>query len=274
MANTFNAMEIDPSHAAHASSAPSQHTLDIPRPTELPPGDLITLDVDGRKFRTRKSTLQNCGYFSGILSGRFAIELLPDGSLPVDADPDVFPTLLNYLRTPSTYPLLWTQEKGFDYVGYNKLLAVADFFGLEDLKQWIQKKTYLKAITTYHRVHVGPAYTGNWFDTVPFQIESWPSKDPRNLSNIEILQSFVVGVPSQGRFLCNSRNPDHFTAEDCLDEGQECIPDADNLTYYNFEKLEKSIANVVRCVVYNGEVCLRGYTEEVKHTSEHGISSP
>jgi hypothetical protein len=40
--------------------------------------------------------------------------LLPDGSLPIDADPEIWPTLFTYIKRPTVFPLLWTRKKGFD----------------------------------------------------------------------------------------------------------------------------------------------------------------
>ncbi|KAI4934223.1 hypothetical protein J4E85_002079 [Alternaria conjuncta] len=137
-------MEIDASnasHSSHAARAPQQ--LALPRDAPIPDGNFVALDVDGRKYRIRKSDLMSVPYFDALLGGNWAgIDLLPDGSLPIDTDPEIWPILFTYIKRPSTYPLLWTREKGFDYVGYNKLLSEAKFLGLEDLEQWILSKRY------------------------------------------------------------------------------------------------------------------------------------
>jgi hypothetical protein len=148
-------MDRDPSHPPTAAPAPPN--LAIPQPAELPATDHIILDVGGRKFRSRKTTLQGVPYFESLFSGRWTVELLPDGSLPIDSDPDVFTILMEYIRRPAVYPLLWTREKGFDYMAYNKLMAEADYFGLTDLKDWIQQRQFMKAVKTTLKMEIHPA---------------------------------------------------------------------------------------------------------------------
>lgn len=92
------------------------------------------------------------------------METLPDGSVFIDADPDVFTIVLNYMRRPSTYPLLWTCEKGFDYVLYNKVMAEADFYMLEELRDWVASKEYENAVKIRHKIEVNPATTEAWMD--------------------------------------------------------------------------------------------------------------
>ena len=97
---------------------------------------LITLNVSGRQFRTTKSTIFRSPYFQILIQQRD--NKMPDGSTFIDADPDVFEYVLSFLRRPSRFPLFWTEEKGFDYVLYNKLEAAADHFCLNDLRDWIR----------------------------------------------------------------------------------------------------------------------------------------
>jgi hypothetical protein len=54
------------------------------------------------------------------------------------------------------FPLLWTREKGFDYKGYSKLMAEADFFGLSELKEWILEKKYMAAVETGLKMQIHP----------------------------------------------------------------------------------------------------------------------
>jgi hypothetical protein len=145
-------MEIDPPHAPSAQPASN-----LPQPTELPEGAHIILYVNGRKLLERKTTLQTSPHFENMLSGRWNVDLLPDGSLPIDSDEDIFLILLGYMRRPTAFPLLWTREKGFDYVTYNKLLAEADFYGLSDLKAWIKERKFLAAVKTTHKIEMHSA---------------------------------------------------------------------------------------------------------------------
>jgi hypothetical protein len=184
-------MELDP---------PDHRTLTnvMPQPAELPATDHILLDVSGRKIRTRKSTLQTSEYFNSMLSGRWTIDLLPDGSLPIDADPEIFSILLGYMRRPTVYPLLWTKEQGFDYVTYNKLMAEADFFGLDDLKNWILQRKYLKAIKehvqmTFHAGRLdGRSHVGN-------NVNLSPAGASAENSDHELLHCFEVKGPALAR---------------------------------------------------------------------------
>lgn len=117
--------------------------------------NLITLDVSGRKYKTQKATLQTSPYFRNLLA-RWDdnCDKEDDGSYVVDADGDTFQHILNFMRRPSKFPLFWTKEAGFDYVLYNKLEVEADYFLLQDLRDWIRQKRYLVAVRTTVQVIV------------------------------------------------------------------------------------------------------------------------
>ncbi|PSN61704.1 hypothetical protein BS50DRAFT_638994 [Corynespora cassiicola Philippines] len=82
-----------------------------------------------------------------------------DGSLFVDADPEVFAILLSYMRRPAIFPLFFTSEKGFDHALYTKLYAEADYFGLDDLCEWIRKRKYIGYKEEWHLTQATPPYT-------------------------------------------------------------------------------------------------------------------
>jgi hypothetical protein len=113
------------------------------------PSHLIVLDVSGRKYQTQKATLQTSPYFQNLLA-RWddCSDRQEDGSYFIDADPDAFQHILEFMRRPSKFPLFWTKETGFDYALYNKLEAEADYFLLHDLRDWLRKKRYLDAVKT------------------------------------------------------------------------------------------------------------------------------
>lgn len=108
---------------------------------------LIILDVSGRKFQTQKATLQTSLYFQNLLA-RWddCADRQKDGSCFVDADPDAFQHILDFMRRPSKFPLFWTKETSFDYALYNKLEAEAEYSLLHDLRDWLRQKRYLDAI--------------------------------------------------------------------------------------------------------------------------------
>jgi hypothetical protein len=115
--------------------------------------DLIVLDVSGRKYQTRKSTLRVSPYFDTLLTRwNDCSDKQDDGSYFIDADPDAFQHVLDFMRRPSSFPLFWTKETGFNYALYNKLEAEADYFGLDDLHNWLRDKRYVDAVKTVVKV--------------------------------------------------------------------------------------------------------------------------
>ena len=109
--------------------------------------NIITLDVSGRQFKTQRATLQTSPYFRNLLiRWNDSIDKQEDGSYFIDADPDTFQHILNYMRRPSKFPLFWTKEASFDYALYNKIETEADYFLLHNLRDWIRKKRYLDAV--------------------------------------------------------------------------------------------------------------------------------
>jgi len=281
MTSNVNTMELD---ASNDSNAPQQH--DYPRRTDLPETDHITLDVDGHKYRTTKSILKNCDYFASLLSGRWPVDLLPDGSLPVDTDPEIWPALFAYIKRPTMYPLLWTREKGFDYVGYNKLLAEADFFGLPELQEWIKQKKFLEVIKTGYKMEIHPGQLNPisksfdnhaWIHTSPRpeisntihetevrrRLMIPPSRDPFPSNDFELVSCIEAKIPSQGDYKCPSRNPEHDLPEKCWDDmecelptvmqGEEPVP--------VYEQLPTSIVTVVKYTEYRPERCMKDYVD-------------
>jgi hypothetical protein len=119
------------------------------------PPPLITLNVSGRKYITRPSTLYTSPYFTALLvRWDSSSDLQDDGSYFIDADADTFEYVLSFMRRPSKFPLYWSHEHGFDYVLYNKVEAEADFFLLHELRDWIKEKKYKKAVKTVVEVMV------------------------------------------------------------------------------------------------------------------------
>jgi hypothetical protein len=100
---------------------------------------IITLDIGGRKFKTTLDTLRSgSGLFHRQLSGRFPWSRQEDGSYFMDADPDLFAHLLRFMRRPEIFPLFYTKANGFDYDLYNRLEIEAEYFQMDDLREWIK----------------------------------------------------------------------------------------------------------------------------------------
>jgi hypothetical protein len=79
---------------------------------------IITLDVGGRKIRALRTTLETSPMLRvkiDWLKKGMKGDLLDDGSLFVDADPNLFGHLLQHMRRPLYCPLFWSFEAGFDY---------------------------------------------------------------------------------------------------------------------------------------------------------------
>lgn len=111
--------------------------------------DIITLNVSGRKFRTRKSISSQAQWFSTT----FATwtnddDILSDGSMYVEANPDAFPYLLDFICESAYFPLLRSKEKGFNYTLYSYLEQDAPFYGCVSLEKWIHDGGYTEAIIT------------------------------------------------------------------------------------------------------------------------------
>ncbi|CAO1386703.1 unnamed protein product [Diamesa serratosioi] len=64
-------------------------------------GDIVHLNVGGKTFSTSKITLTQISdtFFTSLLSGRIQSLRDENGAIFIDRDPDLFSTILNYLRT-------------------------------------------------------------------------------------------------------------------------------------------------------------------------------
>lgn len=120
---------------------PSTAQVDLPPPPSTT--NPITLNVGGRLFTTWPSTLTaHSPFFAALLSDRWADDTRRvDGNLFVDANPDLFVHVLNYLRR-SVSPIFWSRSAGFDLPLYAALLLEAQYFGITALEHWIQNQSY------------------------------------------------------------------------------------------------------------------------------------
>ena len=112
------------------------------------PPSVIILDVGGRNFKTLLSTLTSGSeYFRALFSGDWPCTPDHEGAYFVDADPDTFEHLLQYMRRPGSFPLFWSKASGFDYGIYKRLGHEAEFFQIDKLSTWIEKQEYLDDIS-------------------------------------------------------------------------------------------------------------------------------
>jgi hypothetical protein len=68
-----------------------------------------------------------------------------DGEPFVDANPDLFDHILNYLRR-SYPPIFWTRVGRFDLSLYAAVLREAEYFGVATLADWIREKKYIYTV--------------------------------------------------------------------------------------------------------------------------------
>jgi hypothetical protein len=232
------------------------------------PRDLITLNVSGTLITTAKSTLRTSLYFRSLISRwEEGMEMLPDGSVFIDADPDVFRIILNYMRRPSIYPFLWSREKGFDHAMYSRVMAEADFFMLEDLRDWIRMETYRKAVVVRHKTEIKPA-TPYWFDYPrqnAFRNFGHTEEDDKtvntlDVSHVELVKMFAVDIPGTGGHECPTGRTSHVCMEDC--GLSECVdPNWDETPEYVFpkEKVSQSLVFVWKLTTFNMSFCSKKY---------------
>lgn len=112
-------------------------------------GDRIILDVGERRFITATQTLiQGSGFFSALLSDRWNGTKRDQPQQPyfIDLDGDVFADTLRYLRT-GVFPLFYDKSKGHNYYLYTILLAQARYLQIPKLENWLEKNSYLQAIS-------------------------------------------------------------------------------------------------------------------------------
>ncbi|KAF2822511.1 hypothetical protein CC86DRAFT_79657 [Ophiobolus disseminans] len=173
-------------------------------------------------------------------------------------------------------------------------MAEADFFGLDELHNWIKEREYLHAVKTGIRMQIHPAR----FDEIPGvenhrflhshppseealmkagpireyrdshmldAVLHHPSTDPQPTDDMELLQVFEIKVPSKGRYKCPEDYETHETPTDC--EGI-CIPyglmevnddPSDKGIKLDYEELPNSIVTVVKYREYRPEACMRDY---------------
>lgn len=119
----------------------------------------VTLDVGGQRFVTLASTLQESHFLSTLVSGRWDHNQQEDGSFFIEADPDLFKSIMEYLRR-QWMPFFWDRENGHDLSRYNALLQEAEYYGIEKLSRWLREAKYLEAVTVTTTIIQRPILDG------------------------------------------------------------------------------------------------------------------
>ncbi|XP_077466683.1 SH3KBP1-binding protein 1 isoform X2 [Stigmatopora argus] len=94
-------------------------------------GDLIHLNVGGKRFSTSRQTLTWVpdSFFSSLLSGRISTLKDETGAIFIDRDPSLFASILNFLRTKELHPRS---------VSVHMLMHEAEFYGITPLVRKLQ----------------------------------------------------------------------------------------------------------------------------------------
>lgn len=94
-------------------------------------GDIIHLNVGGKRFSTSRQTLTWVpdSFFSSLLSGRISTLKDETGAIFIDRDPSLFAPILNFLRTKELHP------RSTDV---NLLMHEAEFYGITPLVRKLQ----------------------------------------------------------------------------------------------------------------------------------------
>ncbi|KAL8670830.1 MAG: hypothetical protein Q9168_004649 [Polycauliona sp. 1 TL-2023] len=114
-----------------------------PPTNAVPP---IVLQVGEQRFYVSESSLSGSPFLAAKVSERWESDKQPDGSYFIDADPQIFNHVLRFLRH-GVYPLCFSKASGHDYATYAAIQKQADYFGIQKLVDWLQKKRYVNAIT-------------------------------------------------------------------------------------------------------------------------------
>uniref|UniRef100_A0A8C7RCA8 BTB/POZ domain-containing protein KCTD3 n=1 Tax=Oncorhynchus mykiss TaxID=8022 RepID=A0A8C7RCA8_ONCMY len=94
-------------------------------------GDIIHLNVGGKRFSTSRQTLTWVpdSFFSSLLSGRISTLKDETGAIFIDRDPSLFTPILNFLRTKELFPRS---------INVHLLMHEAEFYGITPLVRKLQ----------------------------------------------------------------------------------------------------------------------------------------
>ncbi|KAL8773755.1 MAG: hypothetical protein Q9209_001523 [Squamulea sp. 1 TL-2023] len=121
---------------------PSSSLVLSPQGTSGP----IVLQVGEQRFHTSSDSLSRSDHLNAMISGHWDSGRQPDGSYFIDADPEVFKHILQYLRL-GLYPLCYDKAKGHDFAMYASIHKLANYLIIPNLVEWLSQRQYLKAVT-------------------------------------------------------------------------------------------------------------------------------
>ena len=113
--------------------------------------DLVTIRMNNTNFSAMKPLLANSSFFFSDLFNPRKFLQPSDGVYNIYGRDDMFQYILQYCHS-HMYPLLFSEEKGFDKIGYTVLLGESIRFGIKDLTEWIKGAKYTEMIQMHLNV--------------------------------------------------------------------------------------------------------------------------
>lgn len=106
--------------------------------------DIVTINVGGKLFTTRKSTLTSysSSILCAILNGKHTVSYDKDGNIFIDRDPKLFEYILNYLRDPNQLDI-----ERLDKVTRRRLYIELDYYCIDILGHKPFSNLYLNNFT-------------------------------------------------------------------------------------------------------------------------------
>lgn len=144
--NLYELLDPHTGQKSIGTASNPQYSMPSPAQSTLSDDNRVKIQVGERQFITFRDTLTGeSAYFKARLSERWN-DRDEDGSFFIDANPDIFEHILNYLRS-GMFPLFFDSgTQSFDYSKYAALLGEARYFGIPRLEDWISKARFHDAV--------------------------------------------------------------------------------------------------------------------------------
>ncbi|GLD65709.1 SH3KBP1-binding protein 1-like protein, partial [Lates japonicus] len=141
-------------------------------------GDIIHLNVGGKRFSTSRQTLTWVpdSFFSSLLSGRISTLKDETGAIFIDRDPSLFAPILNFLRTKELHPRS---------INVQMLMHEAEFYGITPLDNSLQWEKHaignqLMATQPYRKIRSQAVWL------------LWQNQDVVPISSYDTAGSFLI----------------------------------------------------------------------------------